>query len=117
MSAGAGPHSRELKKRLASAREALAAGDGAGARALTREALALDDTSYDAWVFDGKAAFFCGDHRDALKSYAVAAEIRDDHPAARRGAVEAAERLVAQSSPESPDSLAESLHVLSLIHI
>jgi Tfp pilus assembly protein PilF len=86
MSNVSGPHSRELKKRLASAREALAAGDGAGARCLTREALALDDTSYDAWVFDGKAAFFCGDVRDALKSYKVAAEIRDDHPAARRGA-------------------------------
>ena len=90
-----------LKKRLAAARDALAAGDGQGARALTREALAQDDTSYDAWVFDGKAAFACGDLKDALKSYALAAEIRDDHPAARRGAVEAAERLAAESSPES----------------
>ena len=114
MSNVSGPHSRELKKRLASAREALAAGDGAGARCLTREALALDDTSYDAWVFDGKAAFFCGDVRDALKSYKVAAEIRDDHPAARRGAVEAAEHLVKQSSLDSsPESVAESTRVLA----
>ena len=90
-----------LKKRLAAARDALAAGDGQGARALTREALALDDASYDAWVFDGKAAFACGDLKDALKSYALAAKIRDDHPAARRGAIEAAERLAAESSPES----------------
>ena len=52
-------------------------------------------------MFDGKAAFACGDLKDALKSYALAAEIRDDHPAARRGAVEAAERLAAESSPES----------------
>lgn len=58
MSVVSGPHSKELKKRLASAREALAAGDGAGARCLTREALALDDTSYDAWVFDGESVVF-----------------------------------------------------------
>jgi tetratricopeptide (TPR) repeat protein len=116
MSVVSGPHSKELKKRLASAREALAAGDGAGARCLTREALALDDTSYDAWVFDGKASFFCGDVQNALKSYKVAAEIRDDHPAARRGAVEAAERLVEQSSLDSSspsESVAESTRVLA----
>jgi superkiller protein 3 len=116
MSNVSGPHSKELKKRLASAREALAAGDGAGARCLTREALALDDTSYDAWVFDGKASFFCGDVQNALKSYKVAAEIRDDHPAARRGAVEAAERLVEQSSLDSSspsESVAESTRVLA----
>ena len=102
MSAGASKATKALRARLAAARDALTAGDGQGARALTREALALDDTSYDAWVFDGKAAFACGDSRDALASYARAAEIRDDHPAARRGAVEAA--LGFRPSSESSDS-------------
>ena len=98
MSAGASKATKALRARLAAARDALTAGDGQGARALTREALALDDTSYDAWVFDGKAAFACGDSRDALAPYARR-EDRDDHPAARR-AVEAA--LGFQTSSPSP---------------
>ena len=112
MSAGASKATKALRARLAAARDALTAGDGQGARALTREALALDDTSYDAWVFDGKAAFACGDSRDALASYARAAKIRDDHPAARRGAVEAA--LGFQTSSPESKSEASSLVVHAL---
>ena len=112
MSAGASKATKALRARLAAARDALTAGDGQGARALTREALALDDTSYDAWVFDGKAAFACGDSRDALASYARAAKIRDDHPAARRGAVEAA--LGFQTSSPESTSEASSLVVHAL---
>ena len=113
MSAGASKATKALRARLAAARDALTAGDGQGARALTREALALDDTSYDAWVFDGKAAFACGDPRDALASYARAAKIRDDHPAARRGAVEAALGFQTSSS-KSEASEASSLVVHAL---
>ena len=85
MSAGASKATKALRARLAAARDALTAGDGQGARALTREALALDDTSYDAWVFDGKAAFACGDSRDALASYARAPR-RSETTTRRRGA-------------------------------
>ena len=115
MSAGASKATKALRARLAAARDALTAGDGQGARALTREALALDDTSYDAWVFDGKAAFACGDSRDALASYARAAKIRDDHPAARRGAVEAALGFQTSSQASSEaSSEASSLVVHAL---
>ena len=65
---------KDVRTKLGLARDALAAGDNQNARALTREALALDDASYDAWVFDGKAAFACGDPNDALRSYKLAAD-------------------------------------------
>lgn len=93
--------SKDVLKKLKSAKDALASGDGHGARALTREALELDDTSYDAWVFDGKAAFACGKITDALKSYKLAADLKSDHPAARRGAIEAAEKLAESESDSS----------------
>ena len=81
------PPSKEVRAHLLAAKTALASGDAARARASCRSALALDDTSYDAWVFDGKAAFACGDAESALASYRVAAGVRDDHPAAWRGAL------------------------------
>ena len=87
------PPSKEVRAHLLVAKTALASGDAARARASCRSALALDDTSYDAWVFDGKAAFACGDAESALASYRVAAGVRDDHPAAWRGALEAAEAV------------------------
>ena len=87
------PPSKEVRAHLLAAKTALASGDAARARASCRSALALDDTSYDAWVFDGKAAFACGDAESALASYRVAAGVRDDHPAAWRGALEAAEAV------------------------
>ena len=82
------PPSKEVRAHLLAAKTALASGTPrARARASCRSALALDDTSYDAWVFDGKAAFACGDAESALASYRVAAGVRDDHPRAWRGAL------------------------------
>lgn len=100
---------KDVRKKLGLARDALAAGDNQNARALTREALALDDASYDAWVFDGKAAFACGDPNDALRSYKLAADLRSDHPAARRGAIEAAEKLAESSQDGDIETLVDVL--------
>ena len=92
------PPSKEVRAHLLAAKAALASGDAARARASCRSALALDDTSYDAWVFDGKAAFACGDAESALASYRVAAGVRDDHPAAWR----------ARSKPPKPSTTSPS---------
>ena len=83
---------RAVRVHLKAAKDAIAAGDAAAARAACKEALALDDASYDAWVFDGKAGFAAGDHSEALASYrtATACEGKGNHPAAWQGIAEAA---------------------------
>ena len=81
---------KAVRAYLKTAKEAISAGDAPAARAACKEALALDNQSYDAWVFDGKAAFAAGDVAVALASYRTATSCRGDHPAAWQGIAEAA---------------------------
>ena len=92
-SAAAKAKLKAVRAKLVAAKTALGAGDAHAARASCREALALDDGSHDAWVFDGKAALATGDAEGAADSFRAAITIRADSPHARLGVLEAAETL------------------------
>ena len=83
-SAAAKAKLKAVRAKLVAAKTALGAGDAHAARASCREALALDDGSHDAWVFDGKAALATGDAEGAADSFRAAITIRADSPHARR---------------------------------
>ncbi len=93
VSAAAKAKLKAVRAKLVAAKTALGAGDAHAARASCREALALDDGSHDAWVFDGKAALATGDAEGAADSFRAAITIRADSPHARLGVLEAAETL------------------------
>ena len=71
-SAAAKAKLKAVRAKLVAAKTALGAGDAHAARASCREALALDDGSHDAWVFDGKAALATGDAEGAADSFRAA---------------------------------------------
>jgi len=77
-----------LVRLLKSANETLKNGDASEALRLANEAVAMDETAYEAWVVRGKCAAANGDAKDAVTSYERAIGIKSDHPAAYQGLTE-----------------------------
>ena len=77
-----------LVRLLKSANETLKNGDASEALQLANEAVAMDETAYEAWVVRGKCAAANGDANDAVTSYERAIGIKSEHPAAYQGLTE-----------------------------